>query len=202
MRIRTAIFGVYVLASAIAFAAVMALVLRDVRLRYVESMRRTLGDTAALLATLASPESPGGEWTRRLAELPPRADVLRVFACDRAGRVLFDSRGQDVGKTYSWTMTGGGPYASEGYSVPNVSVVGDELRVVAPVRREAELVGWVGGGRSLASVADGVRSARWRLVIYTSVIALGMTVVGWWIAARLSRSLERLTVYAREVRDG
>jgi len=202
MRIRTAIFGVYVLASAVTFAAVMALVLRDVRLRYVESMRRTLGDSAALLATLATPESPDGDWTRRLEELPSRADVLRVFACDPAGRVLFDSRGQDVGRKYFWTMTGGGPYASEGYTVPNVSVVGGELRVVAPVRRQAELVGWVGVGRSLTSIADGVRSARWRLAIYTSIIAFGMTVVGWWIAARLTRSLERLTVYARDVRDG
>jgi len=202
MRIRTAIFGVYVMASAVAFAGVMALVLRDVRLRYVESMRRTLGDTAALMATLATPESPDGDWTQRLALLPSRADVLRVFACDPAGRVVFDSRGQDVGQTYVWTMTGGGRYASEDYSVHNVAVVGNELRVVAPVRRGAEIVGWVGVGRSLASVADGVRSARWRLVIYTGMIGLGMTVAGWWIAAQLTRSLERLTEHARNVRDG
>ena len=81
-------------------------------------------------------------------------------------------------------------------------MVGNELRVVAPVRRGAEIVGWVGVGRSLASVADGVRSARWRLVIYAGVIALVMTAAGWWIAARLARSLERLTVHARKVRDG
>ena len=55
MRIRTAIFGVYVTASAVGFAAIMALVLRDVRLRYIESMRRTLGDTAAYLATYVTP---------------------------------------------------------------------------------------------------------------------------------------------------
>jgi two-component system sensor histidine kinase CreC len=202
MRIRTAIFGVYVLASAIGFAAVMALVLRDVRLRYVESMRRTLGDTAALLATLATPELPDGEWTGRLALLPSRADVLRVFACDPAGRVLFDSRGQDVGRNYVWTMTGGGRYASEDYSVANVAVVGNEMRVVAPVRRGADIVGWVGVGRSLTSVADGVRSARWRLVTSTGLIGLGMTVAGWWIAAQLARSIERLTLHARNVRDG
>ena len=44
MRIRTAIFTVYVAASAAGFAVLMGFVLRDVRLRYVESMRRTLGD--------------------------------------------------------------------------------------------------------------------------------------------------------------
>jgi two-component system sensor histidine kinase CreC len=202
MRIRTAIFGVYVVASAIGLAAVMALVLRDVRLRYVESMRRTLGDTAVLLATFTEPKAPDGDWVRPLRTLPPQAELLRVFACDRDGRVVFDAAGRDVGQVYHWSMTGGGRIASQNYSVANVAEIGSELRVVAPVQREGELVGWVGVGRPLTSVADGVRSARWRLVAYTGIIALGMLVAGWWIAARLTRSLERLTVHAREVRDG
>jgi len=201
LRIRTAIFGVYVVASAVALAAVMALVLRDVRLRYVESMRRTLGDTAVLLATFATPASPGDDWTSRLAAMPPQADLLRVFACAPDGRVLFDAAGRDVGQVYHWTMIGGGRQASENYSRANVAVVGDELRVVAPVRRNQELVGWVGVGRPLTTVTDGVRAARWRLVFYTSLISFGMVVAGWWIAARLTRSLERLTTYVREVRD-
>ena len=59
MRIRTAIFGVYVFASALGFAVMLGLVLRDVRLRYVESMRRTLGDTAVYLAAYATPAAAG-----------------------------------------------------------------------------------------------------------------------------------------------
>ncbi len=202
MRIRTAIFGVYVIASAIGFAVVMGLVLRDVRLRYVESMRRTLGDTAAYMAAFAAPVSPGENWAQRLETLPSHVDVLRVFACDREGRVLFDSAGRDVGQKYVWTMTGGGRAASENYTVVNVAEVGNELRVVAPVRHQKEWVGWVGVGRPLASVADGVSAARWRLVGYAGVIGLVMIVAGWWIAARLTHSLERLTEYARNVRDG
>ena len=79
MRIRTAIFVVYVAASAVGFVVLMGLVLRDVRLRYVESMRRTLGDTAAYLAAYATPGAPGEDWTRKLASLPPGTEVLRVF---------------------------------------------------------------------------------------------------------------------------
>ncbi len=202
MRIRTAIFGVYVLASAVGFAVVMGLVLRDVRLRYVESMRRTLGDTAAYLAAFAAPASPEENWAHKLEALPSHVDVLRVFACDREGRVLFDTAGRDVGQKYVWTMTGGGRAASENYTVVNVAEVGNELRVVAPVRSTGELVGWVGVGRPLASVAEGVRAARWRLMSYAGAIGLVMIVAGWWIAARLTHSLERLTVYARGVRDG
>ena len=202
MRIRTAIFGVYLLASAVGFAGVMGLVLHDVRLRYVESMRRTLGDTAAYLAALATPEAPGGDWTGKLTVLPRQVDLLRVFACNPDGRVVFDSAGRDQGQTYTWNMTGGGRTASENYTVVNVAEVGNELRVVAPVRRAGELVGWVGVGRPLATITEGVQAARWRLVGYAGVIALVMAVAGWWIAARLTHSLERLTVYAQNVRDG
>jgi two-component system sensor histidine kinase CreC len=202
VKIRTAIFGVYVVASAIGFTAVMALVLRDVRLRYVESMRRTLGDTAAYLATYATPATPGEDWTRRLQSLPPGTGVLRVFACDRDGRVLFDSAGRDAGQSYTWTMRGGGPAASENYTVSNVAEIGNELRVAAPVRRAGKQLGWVGVGRPLATVAEGISSARWRLMGWACLIAAVMVVAGWWIAARLTRSLERLTVYAQQVRDG
>ncbi|HKB56168.1 MAG TPA: two-component system sensor histidine kinase CreC [Lacunisphaera sp.] len=202
MKIRTAIFVVYVAASAVGFAVMMGLVLRDVRLRYVESMRRTLGDTAALMAAFAAPESPGSDWTKRLAAMPSQPDLLRVFACDQSGRVLFDSAGRDVGRTYAWTMTGGGRVASENYTVTNVAEIGNELRVAAPVRYDGALVGWVGVGRPLTTVAEGVRAARWQLVWSAGAISLVMIAAGWWIAARLTRSLERLTTYAREIRDG
>lgn len=202
MRIRTAIFGVYVIASAAGLVAVMALVLRDVRLRYVESMRRTMGDTAVYLAAFAAPTTPGEDWTAKLALLPKETDLMRVFACDRDGRVLYDSGGRDLGTVYQWNMVGGGRFASDNYTQRNVAVVDGELRVMAAVRPGGDLVGWVGVGRRLAMVEEGVRAARWRLVIYVGVIALGMIVAGWWIAARLTHSLERLTDYARQVRDG
>src|SRR5687767_1408124 len=123
MKVRTAIFGVYVAASALGYVAVLAFVLRDVRLRYVESMRRTLGDTAAFLAVFVAQDgSADGRWEQKLATLPPNAELLRVFACDRESRVTFDSaHGHDVGQVYSWPMRGGGPNASENYSMSNVA---------------------------------------------------------------------------------
>ena len=202
MRIRTAIFAVYVGASAAGLAAVMGLVLRDVRLRYVESMRRTLGDTAAYMAAFAAPATPGEDWTARLATLPKHADLLRVFACDPESRVIFDSAASDVGQIYHWPMRGGGRAASEDYTVPNVAVVDGELRVASRVLAAGQHVGWVGVGRPLAAVEEGVRAARWRLVTLISVVAGVMLVLGWWIAARLTRSVEKLTAYARSVRDG
>lgn len=204
MKIRTAIFGVYVAASAVGYAVVMVLVLRDVRLRYVESMRRTMGDTAAFLATYVAGEGSTGEaWVQKLGTLPRNVELLRVFACDADGRVLFDARqGRDVGQVYVFPMRGGGRAASENYSVPNVAEVGGELRVAAPVRRMNELVGWVGVGRPLASVTEGVSRARQELIWSLGWIAAVMVAAGWWISTRLTQSLERLTAYALAVREG
>ncbi len=204
MKIRTAIFGVYVLASAAGFAVLMAFVLQDVRFRYIEAMRRTMGDTAVFLAVYAGEAPPEPEaWARRLTALPKQAELLRVFACDRAGRVLFDSaKGRDLGQVYQWTMIGGGRVASENYSTQNVAIVGDELRVAAHVRVEGKVVGVVGVGRPIASVAEGVRNARSRLVFIGLGIGGVMVVAGWWLAQRLTHSLERLTDHALAVRDG
>jgi two-component system, OmpR family, sensor histidine kinase CreC len=204
MKIRTAIFGVYVAASALGYAVVVAFVLHDVRLRYVESMRRTLGDTAAFLAVFVSQDTSGNDgWARKLAMLPPNADLLRVFACDRTGHVIFDSaHGRDVGQLYTWPLTGGGPAASENYTTSNVAEVQGELRVAAPVRRAGELVGWVGVGRPFASITEGVSKARWSLITVLCSIAAVMVLAGWWIATRLTQSIERLTDYAVAVREG
>lgn len=204
MKIRTAIFTVYVAVSAAGLMLLMGLVLRDVRLRYVESMRRTLGDTAAFLAVLASEEPPNGAlWTQRLGALPPNAELLRVFATDPSDHVLYDSaRGRDVGLVYPWTMRGGGKMASENYTLDNVAEAGGELRVRAPVRIGGKLVGWVGVGRPLATITVGVSEARWRLATYSAAIAATLVAAGWWIASRLTHSLERLTAYAQAVRDG
>jgi two-component system sensor histidine kinase CreC len=202
MRIRTAIFVVYVGASALGLAVVTALVLRDVRLRYVESMRRTLGDTAAYMAAFAAPATPGEDWTNKLATLPRQTELLRVFACDRDGKVLFDSAGRDMGQVYRWNLFGGGRFASENYTQANVAVVDGELRILARVLAGGEHLGWVGVGRPLAAVEGGVRAARWRLLVYIGGIAAVMVALGWGIAARLTDSLERLTLHARNVRDG
>lgn len=204
MKIRTAIFGVYVFASAIGLVVLMAMVLRDVRRRYVESMRRTIGDTAAFLAVFVGPDAkPDGAWAQKLATLPPNRELLRVFACDRDGKVIFDSaNGHDVGQRYGWPMVGGGPIASVNYSVSNVAEVDDELRVRTPVRNGSEVVGWVGVGRQLATVTTGVSQARWDLFWSAAVIAAVMVAAGWWIATKLTHSLERLADYAGAVRDG
>ncbi|MBL9189734.1 MAG: HAMP domain-containing protein [Opitutaceae bacterium] len=205
MRIRTAIFGVYLLASAVGLAVLMGFVLRDVRLRYVESMRRTLADTATVLAALlesGAARANGGSdlaaaWREDLPALARTSGTLRVYVTDARGRVIFDGNsGRDVGRDY-------GLPKPAGYDEPdNASMVGGELRVIAPVSKEGAVVGYVGVARPLISVTEAVWRARVRLALGAGAVALVLVIAGWWIAAKLTHSLERLTLYAQTVRDG
>lgn len=56
--------------------------------------------------------------------------------------------------------------------------------------------------RSLRGINAVVWAERRKLAGMALVVAVVMVGAGWWIAARLTRSLERLTAYVRAVRDG
>ena len=56
--------------------------------------------------------------------------------------------------------------------------------------------------RPLATVSGAITRARWRLALIGLSVAAVMVAAGWWIAAKLTHSLERLTAYAQAVRDG
>jgi two-component system sensor histidine kinase CreC len=211
MKIRTAIFGVYVMASAVGLAVLMAFVLRDVRVRYVESMRRTLNDTAAVLATLAEPgpnaPTDGGDlgaaWREKLPALSRAAGTLRVYVTDARGMVVFDGNGgRDVGRDYTLRPEMQ-EHFSKGYEATgNEGVVDGELRVTAPVSHGGKIIGFVGVARPFSTIAAAIFRARLGLLAGTLVIAAIMVGTGWWIASKLTHSLERLTQYALTVRDG
>lgn len=210
MKIRTAIFTVYLVASAIGLAVLMGFVLRDVRLRYVESMRRTLADTAAVLAALlesGAARANGGAdlaaaWRDDLPALARSSGTLRVYVTDARGKVIFDGNsGRDVGKDYGAPQAKAAAYSSE--PEPEIAnVIEGELRVVSPLRRAGAIAGYVGVARPLGTVVDAIWRARVRLALGAGAVALVLVIAGWWIAAKLTHSLERLTLYAQTVRDG
>jgi two-component system sensor histidine kinase CreC len=210
MRIRTAIFGVYVAASAFGFAVLMGFILKEVRPRYVESMRRTLADTASLLAVVLEADlerSPSGDlaeaWRGNLGALERASGALRVYVTDARGIVAFDSAGGEaVGSDYTRRPEMAAYFKNKYDAGDNVDLVNGELRVTAPVRLAGAVVGWVGVGRPLSSVTQAVLRARLRLIAGGMTVAIIMTAAGWWISAKLTRSLERLTTYAEAVRDG
>lgn len=200
MRIRTAIFVVYVVASAIGFAVLMRFMLAEVRPRYVGSLRTTLGDAARLMAVTLE-----GRTLPEDLKAVQAGVRMRVVAED--GRVLWDSVGDEEGGAGTGLE---GEYSGRGLAKrvgerlldAEQPLTEDEVRVDAPVRLAGGLAATIELSRPIRTVNAFIWSERKKLAGMSLVIAGVMVVAGWFIATRLTRSIERLTAYALRVRDG
>jgi two-component system sensor histidine kinase CreC len=131
---------------------------------------------------------------------------LRVYVTDAAGVVLFDSTGRNEGKDFSrWNdvaRTLAGRYGARSTR----DVPGDDdtqvLYVAAPVRHDGRIVGVVSVGKPAREINELVAVAKRKILIGAvgggvALLGLLLLVAAWVIAP-----LERLTAYARQVRDG
>jgi two-component system sensor histidine kinase CreC len=212
MRLRSVIFGVYVVSSAVGFAFLMGLMLWEVRPRYMESTRRTMAETAKLLAVMleakleALPEEGGSARVAdtcrvELQSLQQASGLMRVYVTDQKGIVIGDSAGgADLGKDYTRRAEMAAYFDSYESKGSSTDLVAGELRVSAPIQYKGQVVAVVGVGRQLSSVQQYIRTARIRLSIEALSIAALMVLLGWWIASRVSSSIEKLTAYVREAR--
>lgn len=181
MRIRTAIFGVYVGACALGYVVLMWFMLAEVRPRYVSAVRTHLRDSAHVLAATLH----GRTQTDAAAVLAsPATFRVRLVAGD--GRVLVDAR------------------EAEARSLAEEPSVDDEWEVSVSERVQFAdgTQGWIVLSRSFRSVNAVIWDERVKLSGFALALAAVMVVAGWWIAARLTHALERLTVHAQNVRDG
>jgi two-component system sensor histidine kinase CreC len=197
--------------------------LEQLRPRYLESMEETLVDTSVLLASLVETQIKDGRLDAvaldhvfaaarrqpldaRIYSLHKTAVDMRVYVTDAAGVVIYDSAGRELGRDNSrWNdvkRTLAGQYGARSTR----SVAGDDntqvIHVAAPIRHEGRIIGVLSVGKPTSGVNELVRAARKRLVTGAVlgglvVLALLLLVAVWAIAP-----LERLTAYARAVRDG
>ncbi|MBX3751131.1 MAG: two-component system sensor histidine kinase CreC [Opitutaceae bacterium] len=197
--------------------------LDQVRPRYLESMEETLVDAAVLLAaqletraTAAGPDVAGlrevfagaqrREFEARIFSLRKTGIDLRVYVTDAAGRVLFDSMGQNEGADFSrWNdvhRTLRGQYGARSTR----DVAGDDetqvLYVAAPIRHDGRVVGVVSAGKPARNINALVAVAKQRLLLGFAIGGLLLLVVLLVVAAWVIAPLERLTAYAQAVRDG
>ncbi|MSU70356.1 MAG: HAMP domain-containing protein [Opitutaceae bacterium] len=200
MKIRTAIFTVYVAASAVGFAVLMRYMLAEMRPRYVMAVRANLQDAAQVVAAALR-----GRTAAEAVSALASPSSFRVRLMTATGKVLFDS------------AEPAGPAGSSDETKPaygRVRSLGDSLLGDGAVKAELEVstmaeVALADGdraqlvlSRSFRSVNEVIWAERKKLAGIGLLVAGVMVVAGWWMAARLTRSLERLTAYAQSVRDG
>ena len=193
MRIRTAIFGVYVSACAVGFAVLMWFMLAEVRPRYVSAVEVNLQDaahvTAAALKGRSVPEAAA-------ALSGPKSFRARLLAKD--GRVLFDSsEGETLTTAADTDLRRAGTRLLDGSNAPEEF----EVTTSTPLQlADADAVLVL--SRSFRSLNAVIWAERKKLAGISLIVASVMVVAGWWIAAKLTESLERLTRHAQAVRDG
>ncbi len=221
LRLRLALFLVVVFC--LGEWLIVRTALAEVRPRYLESMEESLVDASRLLAALLETQlhdrAPDPEPLRTaFAALRSRAFEaqvyslrktqidLRVYVTDAAGRVVFDSDGADEGADYShWrdvnrTLRGGyGARATQAVAGDAESLV---LHIAAPIRAGDEIVGVLSLGKPTRSINALVTEAQRRLVLWAVLGGLGLLVALLVAANWVIAPLERLTTYARAVRDG
>ena len=206
MTKRTRIFIGILLAYAFGVGVLMYRLLGDIDPRYRESAEESLVETAYLIASTIEASSRDGAlqpdglkpvfqslYARRF-----KADIfgfektrveLRVTVVDRGGRVVFDSRGQNIGDDFSQkrdiarTLRGeyGARTTPDVEDQPSTSV----MYVAAPIRIANEIAGAVSVGKPVQSFGQFVDAARRKtmLVGATSVVAvlLLVIIVSMWL---------------------
>ena len=217
------IFLGYFLLVAVAFW----LFLQDIKEELVPGMRQSLEevlvDTANLLAEMVAEEVLDGSLTegrfarkmdafgrRRMNAviwfLKKRDPGLVVYITDQRGRVVYDSRGRDLGADYSrWNdvyLTLRGEYGARTSRDDPDDEYSSVMYVAAPILAAERIIGVLSVGKPSATVLPFVGAAR-RSLIQKALLLLGLSLVlGLALTYGLSASIRKLTRYADRVGRG
>ncbi len=196
---------------------------REIRPRYLEAVENAANDMATILASGVEAHSGAGpvrtdnlrEALTRAHEKTFAAKIYRVrkgridshvYVTNEKGIVIFDSRGEAVGKDYSrWNdvyKTLRGEYGARSTRLkPNDASTGS-MYVAAPIFIGGRLAGVLTVIIPNKSVDAFIQSAEDRLFQAAVVVILGIAVITAASSVWVTRPLRRLTRYVEELRAG
>jgi two-component system, OmpR family, sensor histidine kinase CreC len=218
---RNRIFIGILLIYAVGIAFMLYRLVAEIDPRYRESAEESLVETSHLLASLVEQDvSAGAINTTRLEPLfkslyarqflsqiysvtKTRVE-MRAYVTDRAGRVLFDSLGQQTGADYSqWRdviYTLRGEYGAR----TTADVEGDPLTSVmyvgAPIRFNNEIIGVATVGKPVTSFGQFVSAAREKTLFVGLVSVFAVLLLAVIVSVWLVRPFGLIADYVRYVR--
>jgi two-component system sensor histidine kinase CreC len=224
VRISLRILLGYFLIVGLAAYFVLSVFQQEVKPGVRQALEDSLVDAANLLAELAAPELAAGHladgsfahavaayrqrqvdasiWERKKRSLD-----YRIYVTDAHGRVVFDSAGEAVGQDYSrWNdvyLTLQGRYGVRTSPVSPADPDNTVMHVAAPVRDSGgRIIGVLTVARPNLTVAPIVERSERRIRL-AGYLLLGLSaLIGAYFTWRLTRSINRLRSYAREVAAG
>ena len=225
MAIRTRIFLVYLLLVGGGAWYLVAWTMNTVRPRYLESMEESLVDAANLFASTVEADAVTDAHINpdalrrlfapaylraldaRIYSIRKTAIDLRIYVTDATGRVIYDSdHGTDEGKDYSkWRdvrLTLAGEYGARGSRAEPGEEASLVIHVAAPIRSNDKIIGALTVGKPTRNINELVAVAK-RRILWAGLAAGALVVLtGFAFSVWLTTPIERLTAYARAVRDG
>jgi len=224
VRIRSRIIFGFLIVVITGFYFLVDWIADDIRPKYLQSMEESLVDTATILSAILSKTLQDKQidtqvlrevfddvykqnLSIKIYKLTKKDVDLRVYVTDKKGIVLFDSNdGKDEGKDYSrWNdvlLTLRGKYGAratrEDSDDPDTSI----LYIASPIKSDDEIIGVLTVCKPLKYANLFISSGRQRIIMGGTLICLAVSILGFIAASWLARPIQRLTDFARAVRDG
>jgi len=224
MRIQSRIFIGFMVVLLIGFSSLLYWIVGDLKPQFRKATEEPLVDASRVLASVAATTARDGKidpsqlraafkdaysrpFSARIYGYTKTDVDYHVYVTDAKGKVVFDSLdGEDEGKDYSrWndvklTLEGryGARTTQEVPDDPSSSV----MYVAAPVIVDGKIIGSLSVGKPSGSVNQLAEDAKGKILIGGVIIGLSAILVGMFLSWRITAPINRLTSYARAVRDG
>lgn len=225
MRIRTRIMIGLLVVVGVGFYWLIDWIISDLEPQYRKSTEDPLVDTSRVLAAVAGrtvddngeinvalfrsifDEVYSQKFSAQIYDFEKTEVDYRVYITDAEGTLIFDSdNGRDVGKDYSeWrdvkrTLEGGyGARTSRDIpGEPNFSV----MYVGAPITHNNEIIGVLTVGKPTYNTNTFTEKSKRRIAIGGIISASLVILVALLLSRMVTAPINRLTRYAKEVRDG
>ena len=224
MKIRTRLFVALLVLVGAGFYVLIDWILDDLRPRYSATMEESMVDTATLLASWLENQVEAGvirtdglrsafdtaqkrRFSAQIYELTKTRVNMRVYVTDRSGIVLFDSdNGRDEGKDDSrWNevhRTMQGQYGARATRTDPDDPMTSTYFVASPIRAGNEIVGVLAVCKPSRSVAVFLNTAKRQIAVAGGIAAIVVVVVGMAVSLWIVWPVEKLTRYAKAIRDG
>lgn len=188
-----------------------------------QAMEETLVDTANILAELAAADLKAGRiangaFAQAVSAAVKRevnADIwgiqkqkldYRVYVTNGQGVVVFDSEGKAVGEDYSrWIdvyRTLRGQYGARSTKLSPSDDSSSVMHIAAPIKAGEKIIGVLTIARPNANLQPFVDRSQQKIRNWGLALLAASAAIGLFFTWRLTRSLNRLRRYARDVADG
>ncbi len=197
---------------------------KEIKPRYMQSVEEPMVDTARLLAALLERNLVDGRidlsgfreafdklrsrpFTARIYSREKTTVDVNVYVTDANGIVVFDSdQGRTEGQDYSLRndvyLTLQGKYGARSTKSDPNDPTSSVLFVAAPIMSGDSMAGVVSVSKPQKSMAAFMQETRRNIFIMGAIAAAGVVLVGTVLSMWITRPIQRLTAYARAVRDG